>query len=153
MKIASPYRDTEYIVRYAWLVVQQNIELDVVWKKLSDNINFKGYTKKWKNKNHKYNKVFGFVDWQKSFFFSVWLIFHEHSLHRTAWEGVGCLFNSLLTLPTVILKRQSRNHCRELTYILSQQTDSNSNQEPLVSERKSVSTTLCALNKFSIQIL
>ena len=35
-------------------------------KKILDNVNFKVYAKKWKNKNHNYYKVFGFVDRENS---------------------------------------------------------------------------------------
>ena len=35
-------------------------------KKNLDNVNFKVYAKKWKNKNHNYYKVFGFVDRENS---------------------------------------------------------------------------------------
>ena len=35
-------------------------------EKISDNANFKVYAAKKKNKNHEYNKVFGFLDWENS---------------------------------------------------------------------------------------
>ena len=47
-------------------------------EKISDNVSFKAYAEKWKNKNPKYNKVFGLVDWQ-NYFFSIWVFFQEHS--------------------------------------------------------------------------
>ena len=38
--------------------------------KISDNVNFKAYAEKWKNKNCKYNKAFGFAHWQNISFLS-----------------------------------------------------------------------------------
>ena len=65
-----------------------------------DNVNFKASAKEWKNKNRKYTKVFGFVDWQNTFFF-YWVFFHEHSEYTAQQEkGGGYLFNSSLTLPS-----------------------------------------------------
>ena len=54
-------------------------------EKNSDNVNFKVYAEKWKNNIRKYNKVFGFVVCQNSFF-SIWFFFHEHSRY-TGQQG------------------------------------------------------------------
>ena len=66
--------------------------------------------------------------------------------HRTAWEGGGHFFNSSLPLPPAshILRHQPGDYCRELTSVHRQQSDSN--RELLVSERKSLTTKLRAIN-------
>ena len=55
----------EYIVRYAFGCVAKH-QARRKPEKVSDNINFKVYAENYKNKNHKYNKVFGFVDCENS---------------------------------------------------------------------------------------
>ena len=62
--------------------------------------------------------------------------------HRTAGERGGHFFNSSLPLPPAsqTLRHQPGNYCRELTFAHSQQLDSN--REPLVSERKLLTTKL-----------
>ena len=83
------------------------------------------------------------------FVFSIW-VFLSRTLtnHRTAGGGGGYFFNSSLSLPPALqtLRHQPGDYCRELTSPHSWQPDSN--QEPLVSERKSLTTKLCALNPF-----
>ena len=80
-------------------------------------------------------------------FFSIWFFYHVYTftIHRTAWKGGGYLFKSSSPLPTTTQARrhQPGNYCRELTSAHSQQPDSN--QEPLISERKSLTTKLHAL--------
>ena len=60
----------------------------------------------------------------------------------------GYLFNSSLPLlpASQTLRHQPGNYCRELTSAHSQQLDSN--REPLVSKRKSLTTKLRALARF-----
>ena len=60
-------------------------------------------------------------------------------------EGGGHFFNSSILLPPAseTLRHQLGNYYRELTSAHSQQLDSN--QEPLISERKSLTIRLCAL--------
>ena len=62
--------------------------------------------------------------------------------HRTAREGGGYSFNSSLPLPPAsqTLRHSPGDYCRELTSARSWQP--NSNREPLVSERKSLTTKL-----------
>ena len=60
--------------------------------------------------------------------------------HRTAGEGEGHLS------PYYSLS----DYCRELTSARGQQPDSN--WEPLVSERKSLTTKLCAINNLLISL-
>ena len=83
------------------------------------------------------------------YIYSIWVFFHENSRitdHRTGWEGGGHFFNSSLPLPTALrtLRHYPGDYCRELTSAHSQQPDSN--REPLVSERKSLTTKLRALD-------
>ena len=68
-----------------------------------------------------------------------------HDIHKTAEEGGGYLFNSSLPLPPAsqTLRHQPGDYCREFTSAHSLQPDSN--QEPLVSERKLLTTKLHAL--------
>ena len=65
--------------------------------------------------------------------------------HRTAGEGEGRFFNLSLPLPPALetLRHQPENYCRELTSAHRQQPESN--REPLVSQRKSLTTKLSAL--------
>ena len=79
-------------------------------------------------------------------FFSIWVFFHEHSrITGLQREGGGHFFISLLPPPPAsqTLRHQPSDYCRELTSAHSQQPDSN--REPLVSQRKSLSTKLRAL--------
>ena len=64
--------------------------------------------------------------------------------HRTAGERGGDFFNSSLPLPPAsqILRHQSADYCRELTSANREQPDLN--REPLISERKSLTTKLRA---------
>ena len=69
-----------------------------------------------------------------SFFFSIWVFFHEHSrFTRQQGKGEGIYLTPLY-------------HFHQLTSAHSWQPDSN--REPLVSERKSLTTKLRALNSF-----
>ena len=77
-------------------------------------------------------------------FFSIWVFLTQtFTNHRTVWEGGGHFFNSLLPLPPAsqTLRHQLGDYCRELTSAHSQQLDSN--QEPLVSEHKSLPVYMC----------
>ena len=67
-------------------------------EKNSDNLNFKVYVEKWKNNIRKYNKVFGFVVCQNSFFFYLVFLSRTFTLYRTAGEEGGYLVNSSLAL-------------------------------------------------------
>ena len=69
---------------------------------------------------------------------------HKSQNHRTAEVGGGHFFNPSLPLPPASqrLRHYPGDYCRKLTSAHSQQSDSN--QEPLVSERKSLSTKLRA---------
>ena len=86
-----------------------------------------------------------------SLLFSCWLMIYLGFLsqpftnHRTAGEGEGISFNSSLPLPTAsqTLRHQPGYYCRELTSAHKQQP--NSNQEPLVSRSKALTTKLRAL--------
>ena len=71
-------------------------------------------------------------------FFYLGFLLRKCTNHRTAEEGGGHFFNSSLPLPPAsqTLRHQPGDYCRELTSAHSQQPDSN--QEPLVSERKSL---------------
>ena len=68
---------------------------------------------------------------------------------RAAGEGGGYLCNSSLPLPPAsqTLRHQLGAYCRELTSAHSWQLDSN--REPLVSERKSLTTELRGLKIFA----
>ena len=72
------------------------------------------------------------------FFFHMGLLSRTFTIHRTAGEGEGYLFNSTLPLLLVsqTLRHQSRDYCRKPISTHSQQADSN--QELLVSEPKSL---------------
>ena len=78
------------------------------------------------------------------FFLYLGFLLRTFTNHRTAEEGGGH-FNSSLPLPPAsqALRHWPGNYCRELTSAHRQQSDSN--QEPLVSERKSLTTKLHAL--------
>ena len=77
-----------------------------------------------------------------SFFFYLGFLSRRFTNHRTAGEGGGHFFNSSLPLPPAsqTLRHQPGDYCRELTSTHSQQ--SGSSREPLVSERKSLTTKL-----------
>ena len=79
------------------------------------------------------------------FFFYLGFLSRTFSIHGTAGEGGGYLFNSSLPLPPAsqALRHQPGDCCRQLTSAHSQQLDSN--RELLVSERKSLTTKLRAL--------
>ena len=85
----------------------------------------------------------------KGFFFLPGFFTQTFTNHRTAAEGGGHIFNSSLPLSPVsqTLRHQLGDYCRELTSAHSQQ--SNSNREPLVSERKSLTAKLRALKRIS----
>ena len=55
----------EYIVKYAFGCVAKH-QARRKPETISDNVNFKVCAENQKNKNHKYNKVFGFVDCENS---------------------------------------------------------------------------------------
>ena len=75
-----------------------------------------------------------------SFFFYRGFLSRPFSNHRTAGERSGYICNSSLPLPPAshTLRHQPGDYCRELTSADRQQPDSN--REPLVSERKSLTT-------------
>ena len=73
---------------------------------------------------------------------------HEHSrLTEQPGEVGGYLFNSSLPVPLAsqTLRHWPGDYCRELTSAYSQQP--NSNREPLMSERKSVTIKLLSSSK------
>ena len=79
------------------------------------------------------------------FFFYLGFLSRTFTIQETAGEGGGYLFNSSLpfTPASQTLRHQPGVYCRELTSVHSQQPDSN--QEPLISERKSLTTKLRVL--------
>ena len=84
------------------------------------------------------------------FFFYLGCLSRTFSNHRTAGEGGGLFFNSSLPLPPAsrTLRHQPGDCCRELTSAHSYQPDSN--RELLVSQRKSLTTKLCALQRIAL---
>ena len=78
------------------------------------------------------------------FFLSGFSFMNIHDSQDSRGRG-GYLFNSSLPLPPAsqTLRHQPGDYCRELTSAYSWQPDSN--REPLVSERKSLTTKLHAL--------
>ena len=80
-----------------------------------------------------------------NFFFLPGFLSWSCTIHRTARERGGYLFNSSLPLPPAsqALRHWPGDCCRELTSAYSWQPDSS--REPLVSERKSLTTKLHAL--------
>ena len=78
------------------------------------------------------------------FFFYLGFLSRTFSNHRTAGEVGGHFFNFSLPLPPAsrALRHQPGDYCRKLTSAHSQQPDSNG--EPLVSKRKSLTTKLRA---------
>ena len=83
------------------------------------------------------------------FFFYLGFFSRTFKIHRTAGEGEGYFFKSPLALPPAsqTLIHQLGDYCRELTSAHSQQSDSN--REPSVSERKSLTTKLRAFKTTS----
>ena len=85
-----------------------------------------------------------------SFFFYLGFLSRTFPIHRTAVEGGSVLFYSSLPLRTAsqALKHQPSDYCRERllqgTHLYTQQQDLN--QELLVSEYKSLTAKLRALN-------
>ena len=79
-------------------------------------------------------KIFYFI-----FFFYLGFLSRTFTNHKTAGEGRGHLTTTSTRSQT--LKYQPGDYCRELTSAHSQQPESN--REPLVSERKSLTTKLC----------
>ena len=131
--------DTLYIITFNFISVSHVIRLH----------HNRGKTKKYKKETaHLLQGCYEFP----THFFSIWVFFHIHSRFTgQQGKGGGYLFNSSLPLPPVSQTRryQPGNCCRELTSAHSQQPDSN--QEPLVSERKSLSTKLHALSSLGIE--
>ena len=81
----------------------------------------------------------------KNFFFYLGLLSRTFMIHRRAGKGRGYLFNFSLPLPmSLTLRYYPGDYSRELTSTHSQQPDSFG--EPLVSERKSLTTKLRAWN-------
>ena len=80
------------------------------------------------------------------FFFYLGLLSRPFTNHRNTGEAEGHVFNSSLPLPPAsqTLRHQPGNYCREFTNAYRQQPDSN--QEPLVSESKSLTTKLRILS-------
>ena len=85
-------------------------------------------------------------DLHKSFF-SIWVFFHNHS-RTTGLQGKEESISSLpLPHASQTFRHYPGDYCRDLTSAHRQQPDSN--REPLVSERKSITTKLRALHKVS----
>ena len=80
-----------------------------------------------------------------SVFFYMGFLSRTFTNRRTAGEGGRHFFNFSLSLPPALqaLRHQPVDCCKQLTSAHSQQLDSN--REPLVSERKSLTTQLSAL--------
>ena len=87
------------------------------------------------------------------FFFCLGFLSRTFTIHRTACK-VGCyLFNSSIPLPSAshALRHQLGNCCRELTSAHSQQAESK--WEPLVFERKSLTTKFRVLRLIQLKQL
>ena len=87
-------------------------------------------------------------------YFSIWgVLSRTFTNHRTAGEGGGHFFNSSVPLPPALraLRHQPSIYWRELTSTHSWQPGSN--REPLVSECKSLTTTLRLLGFIKVLIL
>ena len=84
------------------------------------------------------------------FFFYQGFLSRTFTIHRTAGEGGEYFFNSSLPLlpASQTPRHQLGDYCRELTSVHSWQPESK--REPLVSERKSVTTTLRALSNGTV---
>ena len=78
-------------------------------------------------------------------FFYLGFLSRIFTSHMTAVEGGGHSINSSLPVPPALqtLRHKPGDYCRELTFAYSWHPDSN--LEPLVSERKSLTTKLRAL--------
>ena len=76
------------------------------------------------------------------FFFYLGFLSRTFTNHRTAGEGGVHFLNSSLPFPPAsqTLRHEPGHYCRELTSAHNQQSDSN--REPLVSERESLSTKM-----------
>ena len=85
-----------------------------------------------------------------NFFFYLGFLSRTFTNHRTVGEGRGHYFNSSLPLQSASqkLRHQPGDYCRELTSAHSQLPDSN--WEPLVSVRKSLTTELRASDYIEI---
>ena len=85
------------------------------------------------------------VTFKRLLFFYLGFVLRTFTNHWTAGEGGGHFFNSSLPPPPAsqTLRHQPGDYCRELISAHSQQSDSN--REPLVSKRKSLTTMLRAL--------
>ena len=79
------------------------------------------------------------------FFFYLGFLSPTFTIRETAGEGGGYLFNSSLPLPLAsqTLRHYPGDYCRELTSAHGWEPDSN--REPLVTERKSLTTKLLIL--------
>ena len=86
---------------------------------------------------------------QLAFSFYLGFLSQPFTKHMTAGEGGEHFFNSSLPLSPAsqTLKHQPGDYCRELNSAHCQQPDSN--QQPLVSERKSLTIKLRALQVFA----
>ena len=86
-----------------------------------------------------------------TFFFYLDFLSRPFTNQGTAGKRGGYLFNSSQPFPPASqrLRHWPGNYCRELTSAHGKQPDSN--QEPLVSERKSLTTKLRALQKSHFQ--
>ena len=82
------------------------------------------------------------------FFFYLGFLSRTFTIHRTAGKGGGYLFNYSLPLPAAsqTLRHQAGDYCREITSVHSQQPDSN--REPLVFERKSLTISYAQETQF-----
>ena len=80
------------------------------------------------------------------FFFYLSFLSRPFTNHRTAREGGGHFLNCSLPLPPALqtLTNQPGDYCRQLTSAHREQPDSD--REPLVSERQSLTTKLRALD-------
>ena len=94
-----------------------------------------------------FNNASNFIKKQslaQAFFWSrfSFTIIHDH---RIVEKGGGYFFNSSLALPLAsqTLRHWPGSYCREVTSAHSYHTESN--WEPMVLERKSLTTTLCSL--------
>ena len=102
------------------------------------------------------NMMVAQIDIPYTFFFYLGFVSRTFTIQRSAREGGGHSINSSLPLPSAsrALRHWPGDCCGELTSAHSQQPGSN--REPLVSERKSVTTKLRALvffRSFSFSML
>ena len=93
-----------------------------------------------KSSHRKCSVTKGFV------FFSIWVSFHESQDCRE-WGGHFVISSPSLPPALQTLRHQPGDYCKQLTSADTQQPDSN--REPLVSERKSLTTKLRAQKLFS----